>query len=205
MSRHARHRAPAPRPHRARRRLLGSTMVRALLSLGLVAGAASTGTFAFWTDEATVTGITLSTGTLDLKLNGQDNIAGYTNLNVSNMIPGQSSAAVLTVNNAGTTDFTYTATTTASNADGKNLRGALVVKVTGGTVSGSNPTATCTGSTLACTGTTLNGGLVNTARALAAATNESLCIQVSLPSGAGNALQGASTAVTMTFNAVQAP
>ena len=67
---------------------------------------------------------------LDLKVNGQDSITGYTSLNITGMVPGNSVAAVLTINNAGTVPFTYTATSAATDPDGKALRNALTVKVT---------------------------------------------------------------------------
>lgn len=191
----------ASKPVRRRASRPRTARVRALLSLGLVLGAATTGTFAYWTDQGVVSGASLTTGTLDLKLDNQDNITGYTSLSVANMIPGQSVAAVLAVQNAGTTNFTYTASTTATNSDGKNLRGALQVKVTGGEVSGT----TCSGGTLTGTGTALNGGLVTTARSLAPSASENLCIEVRLPTSAANTLQSAATSVTMTFDAVQAP
>jgi predicted ribosomally synthesized peptide with SipW-like signal peptide len=184
-----------------RRRLLALPQrVQALLALGVLAVPASVGTFAFWTDDVTVTGTTFSTGTLDLKVNALDTVTGYTTLNLTTMVPGSSVAGVLTVRNNGTVALKYTAVTAATNADAKNLRGALVVKVTGDTaVTGSSPSATCAGSALSGTGTALNSGLVTTGRLLAAATEEKLCVQVTLPTTAASSLQGATTDVTFTF------
>jgi predicted ribosomally synthesized peptide with SipW-like signal peptide len=185
---------------RARRRPALSQRVQALLALGVLALPASVGTFAFWTDDVVITGATFSTGTLDLRVNGLDTVTGYTTMNLTTMVPGNSTAGVLTVRNNGSAPLKYTAVTAATNADAKNLRGALVVKVTGDTtVTGSAPSATCAGTALSGTTTVLNGGLVTTGRLLAGATEEKLCVQVTLPSGAASSLQGATTDVTFTF------
>ena len=195
--------------HRGRRtvavrRLLRSTRLRAALALGTVLAVGATGTWAYWTDSATVGGITVSTGSLDLKLNGQDNLTGYTSLNISNMVPGNSVAAVITVQNAANLAFTYTATSSATNADGKNLAGALAVKVTGdATVTGTAPNQTCAGTALAGSGTTLGGSLIGTARPLAGNASEPICVQLTLPTNAATTVQGATTNITLTFNATQ--
>ncbi len=187
---------------RRRRRFSIPSRVQALLALGVLAVPASIGTFAFWTDEVVVTGTTFTAGTLDLRVNGADTVTGYTTLNLSTMVPGSSVAGVLTVRNQGTASLKYTATTVATNADAKNLRGALVVKVTGDTsVAGTAPSATCAGTALAGTTTALNGGLVNTARLLGGGTEEKLCVQVTLPTNAASSLQGATTDVSFTFSA----
>lgn len=185
--------------HRSRRFAIPQR-VQALLALGILAVPASIGTFAFWTDDVVVTGTTFSAGTLDLKVNTLDTVTGYTTLNLATMVPGNTVAGVLTVRNSGTAPMKYTAVTAATNADAKNLRGALVVKVTADTtVTGSSPAATCAGTALTGTGTALNGGLITTGRLLAPATEEKICVQVTLPTTALTALQGATTDVTLTF------
>ena len=182
------------------RAALKSTGFRVLLSTGLFFGIGSAGTFAHWTDEVSVTGITFTAGTIDLKVNNLDTVTGYTTLNISNMVPGNSVAGVLSVKNSGTAPLKYTATSSATNADSKNLRGGLTVKVTGdSSVSGSSPSGTCSGSALSGTGSALNAGLVTTGRLLSANASENLCVQVTLPSSAASALQGATTDVTLTF------
>lgn len=183
---------------------LGSVRVRAALSLGVVLSVGATGTFAYWTDAATVSGTTFTAGTIDLKVNGNDNVTGYATLSISAMVPGNSTAAVLTIANSGTAPLKYTASTTATNADGKDLRSALVVKVTGDTTtSGTAPATTCAGTALAGAGTALNGALLSTGRPLAAgpsaAASEKICVQVTLPASAASSLQGATTDVVLTF------
>jgi predicted ribosomally synthesized peptide with SipW-like signal peptide len=177
-----------------------SQRVQALLALGILALPASVGTFAFWTDDVVITGASFSTGTLDLQVNGQNAVTGYTTLNLATMSPGNSVAGVLTVRNNGTVPLKYTAVTAATNADTRSLRTALVVKVTDdAAVTGTSPTATCAGAALAGTTSGLNGPLVTTGRLLAPATEEKICVQVTLPSTAANALQGATTDVSFTF------
>jgi predicted ribosomally synthesized peptide with SipW-like signal peptide len=181
-------------------RTLRSARVRAALGLGVVATVGVTGTFAYWTDNATVSGTTFSTGSIDLKVNGVDNVTGYTSLTLANMVPGNSVAGVLTIRNNGTAPLKYTALTTATTPDTKNLRGALVVRVTDGAVTGTAPAATCGGTVVPGSGTALNAALVPTGRLLAAGTQETLCVQVTLPPAVTDpTLQGASTAVDLTF------
>jgi predicted ribosomally synthesized peptide with SipW-like signal peptide len=202
----SRRRAPRSLRRAARRRppWWRSVTLRAILSLGLVLGFGLAGTFAYWTDQATVSGITFTAGVLDLEINddSDDNVS-YTSLNISNMVPGNSVAGTIKVENSGNVPFTYTATSSASNGDGKNLAGALQLKVTTGSVSGSSPSATCSGSTITGPVALSSGSLVGSARSLAASANENLCIQVSMPSDASSSLQGGTTNVTLTFTATQ--
>src|SRR4051794_41173988 len=182
---------------------LDRVTVRYLLSAGTVVGLSVTGTLAVWSDSVTVTGSTFSTGTIDLQVNNLDTVTGYTTMNLSNMVPGNSTAGVLTVKNNGTAPLKYYVDASASNADGKGLGATLVVKVTGdAATSGSSPSVTCAGTALASTGTTFAANLVSstTPRLLNAGASETLCIQATLPSGATSTVAGATTNVGFTFN-----
>lgn len=182
------------------RRGLRSQRLRALLGLGVLLGVGATGTFAFWTDDVTIAGTSFTAGRLDLQVNSLDTVTGYTALNLATMVPGNSTAGVLTIRNNGTAPLKYTAVTTASNADGKSLGAALAVKVTAATsVSGSSPAATCAGSALAGTAAALNGSLITTGRLLAPGATEAICVEVKLPDNAASTLQGATTNVGFTF------
>ena len=104
-----------------------SIRVRAFLSLGILLGFSSVNTLAFWTDSATMTTGTITSGSLDLQLNG--NLAGqggtWTNsaFTFSNMIPGESFAVTVPVQRAaGTAPFTYTATGTSTGGLASHLR-----------------------------------------------------------------------------------
>ena len=189
---------PSPRGRGPR-----SIRIRAALALGVVACVGVTGTYAYWTDTAPVSGVTISTGTLDLKINSADSLPSYTALNVSNMVPGNSSAAVLTVRNAGTAALTYYADSTASGT----LGSAFTVKVTADTATGgSGASKTCPGTALTNSGSSFGNNLIGSSanpRGLAASASESLCVQVTLPNGAASSLQGSSSNITLTFNAEQ--
>jgi len=186
---------------------LRSTRVQAVLSLGVVLAASATGTYAYWTDSATVSGTTISSGSIDLFVNGGNNDTAFTTMSLANMVPGNSAAGVITVKNNGNSPLTYYVDGAASNTDGKGLGAAMVVKVTGdATRSGSSPTFTCSGSALANTGTSFSANLVQSganARLLAAGASETLCVQATLPTGASTSLQNATTNVSFTFNASQ--
>ena len=106
--------------HRARRRARAtvSERVQAVLGLGLVLSIGTLGTQAAWTDAVTVVGATFSTGSIDLKVNGVDANADATTLGLSGMVPGNTTAGVLTVRNDGTVPLKYTATASATDADG---------------------------------------------------------------------------------------
>ncbi len=196
MSKHTAHKVS----RRASRRNAGR--IRALLSLGVALGIGAVGTFAYWTDDVVISGSTFTSGILDLQVNGENSIPAYTSLNMSNMVPGNSIAAVLTVKNNGTAPLKYTATSVAVNTPaGKDLASALTVKITGdAAISGSGLAKTCGGAALAGTGTSLNGSLVSAARPLLAAnSSETLCVQVTLNASASTLLQGGSTGATFTF------
>ncbi|MCW2792785.1 MAG: hypothetical protein JWO76_1883 [Nocardioides sp.] len=188
-----------------------SQRVRAALSMGVVLSVAATGTFAFWTDSSTITGTTFTGGSIKLNLKDgtganpfAHDLTGYASLNLATMVPGNSTAAVITVKNAGTAALTFLASSSATNPDTLNLAGALVVKVTADAATGGSGLAvTCPGTAIASSGTSLNGSLLTTPIALAATTTTTICVQVTLPSGANTSLQGATTNATLTFTGTQ--
>jgi predicted ribosomally synthesized peptide with SipW-like signal peptide len=196
-------------------RSLSSTRVRAGLSLGVVAALGVTGTFAYWSDSVTVAGTTFSTGTFDLKVNNQDAVSNASgNLSMSAMAPGNSSAQILTVNNAGNVPLKWTLSaqlTGGSNPGDFATANALKLTVkTGATVSGSGNSATCSGGAVVGTVTTLGTGLssvvgtpqpTTAGSGLAGGANTPLCFEVDFDSGAPTSLQGKSAVVTFTFDA----
>ena len=178
--------------------------LRALLSLGMVAGLGAVGTLAAWTDDAKATA-TFSAGKLDLVLNGDvDDAVDLTSLTMTNMHPGTSKDAALTVANAGTLPFTYNLKATAADNAGNtsSLSAALTVAVYPGGLAADG--LTCAGSTPLATFAFNGADVLNPARQLAPAGTESLCVRVSLPTSAANSLQGTGTTATFTFTASQA-
>ena len=176
-----------------------------LTLVGLGAGQLS---LALFTDTESVDA-TFSTGTIILDAAKIDALT----LTTSAMMPGDSVTDDVVVENDGTAQLRYALTTSSTNADGKALRDVLTLTVK--TIDATTPGTPCDnfdGTTvLAATVLGASGaGFGDPApgddtgdRTLDAATNETLCFRVSLPSGTGNAYQGAATTTTFTFDAEQ--
>ena len=92
-----------------------STRIRALLCFGMILGLGTVGTLAVWSDYAAATSATFSTGTVDLRVN---NVSAYSfdALKLANMLPGESVAATLKVQNRGSIPVKYS--TAASTPPG---------------------------------------------------------------------------------------
>ncbi|WP_340540089.1 TasA family protein [Nocardioides sp. GXZ039] len=147
------------------------------------------GTYAYWTDAATVTGSGFSSGRLDLTVNGQQgNPTAYaaTNLSLTTMVPGESVAANLSIANVGDADFTYAPTVSTGGGLGPALEVRMFV---GGSETGDDNTyprtETCAG------GTPVASGAV--AARLNRGASQTLCVQVTLPASTGNAYQNVTT------------
>lgn len=208
-------------PHRARRaapRKQTSARARALLSLGAVGalalGLGAQGTFAFWTDEGTVTTGTFSSGTLDITLNGAlagaVNNGGTTNLAalaLTNMVPGESIAVAFPVANAGTTPLTYTATGTATGVLATGMQFSIHPGTASntGTAAANTRAGACTGSAIVTNQvlTASSTAVVAAPRSLAPAASESICVIAKLDSAAGNALQNQTMSASLVFSAKQ--
>ncbi|WP_104138077.1 SipW-dependent-type signal peptide-containing protein [Arthrobacter sp. ZGTC131] len=181
--------------------------IRALLCIGTVLGLGAVGTLAAWTDEATATA-TFSAGTLALKLAAvpggtlADSVA-VTSMNMTGMYPGVSRAGMVEVANSGTVPLAYLLAGTASNGAGGlggDLGSALTVSIyTGGTATNNGLAGTCSGTLIGTANIPLAGPLLATARPLAPATTEALCLLVALPAAAATELQGTTTTATFTF------
>ncbi len=196
------HRASESTPRTSRYR---SGRVRALLSLGIALGLGAAGTFAFWTDAVVISGSTFTSGTLDLQVNNADSYA-TTTLGMSAMVPGVSSAEVLTIKNNGTASLKYSITGGLTGTDAAAYHTAASLKLTvvsGATKSGTGNASTCTGGTpvisaVALTSTTTTVVIPKRGPLVAAGT-EALCFQVTFDSTAPTTLQ--SKTVTATFTA----
>jgi len=195
----------AQRRRRRSRRLLGLLVLLVLLipSVG-----ASYLTLALFTDQETVTA-DFTTGTIDLDGVRIDALV----LTSSAMMPGDTITDDVVVENDGSAQLRYAMTTASTNADSKALRDALTLTIK--TIDATTPGTPC--DNFDGTSTLYNGVLgASTAkfgnpnqgsdsgdRTLNAGANETLCFRVSLPSGTGNAYQGATTTTTFTFDAEQ--
>ena len=177
----------------ARRRLrtrIPALIVTGLAVLSIGAGARS---FAAFTDDASVGDNGFSTGTVDIAASPASAL-----VTASNIVPGYSATAALTVSNSGTVDFEYTMSTAATNTDSKNLRDqlTLVIRAKDSDTAGCanfNGTQLYSGS--------LASGSISTARSISALASEVLCFRVALPSATDNNYQGATTTATFTFSA----
>ena len=195
----------ASRRRRRRRRILGLLLLGLLLipSIGT-----SYLTFALFTDQETVTA-DFTTGTIDLDGVRIDALV----LTSSAMMPGDTITDDVVVENDGSAQLRYAMTTASTNADSKALRDALTLTIK--TIDATTPGTPCDnfdgtstlysgvlGASTAKFGNP-NQGSDSGDRTLNAGANETLCFRVSLPSGTGNAYQGATTTTTFTFDAEQ--
>lgn len=188
---------------------LRSRRTRALLSLGVVLGLGSVTTLAYWTDSATLTGGSFASGTIDLKLDSADTnpLSFSTAFAMGNMAPGQSKAVVVPVQNNGNVTFTYVASGISNNIapNPGTLASLLDFRVVPlGTVTGSSPTQTCTGTPTYSGTLGTSTSVITTARTLAPTTSESVCIQATLPAGTTTGQNNTANAV-FTFTATSTP
>jgi predicted ribosomally synthesized peptide with SipW-like signal peptide len=202
MGSHAARRTWLPRAGRP-----GSGRIRALLCLGLLGGLGATTSLAYWTDDVEISGATFTAGTLDLEVDNADPFTGATVLSMSEMVPGDTSAQVVTVENAGTARLKYTLAGGLTGAAAAEYSSASALKLTivlDGTKSGSGSTSTCTGGTTILTPTALTDTTTTALLAkrptspLASAGTESLCFQVTFDAAAPASLQGDPVSVVLT-------
>lgn len=184
-----------------------STRARALLSLGLAGGLFAIGSYAYWTDDVVISGTTFTAGTLDLQVNNSDSYTTTTlGMSGTPMLPGNTSAEVLTVKNNGNVPLKYTLTGGLGGTDAAAYSAAAVLKLTivsAGTRSGTGNSATCTGGTTIYGPTALTNvtstALIGTRRGpVAAAGTEALCFQITFDAAAASSFQAKTATATFT-------
>lgn len=177
----------------------------ALLGLGFT-GAVSAGTLAVFTDADTLGSNAFTTGTVSLGLSPTSAL-----FTVSGMLPGDAVTNPLVVSNNGTAQLRYAMSSSATNADTKNLLSVLQLEIRG--VDVTTPGTPCDnfdGASIRAAGA-LTGNILGDStqggqagdRTLASSASETLCFRVSLPLATGNAYQDATTTATFTFNSEQ--
>ncbi|WP_242676600.1 SipW-dependent-type signal peptide-containing protein [Rhodococcus sp. ABRD24] len=183
------------------RTLLTGRRPRAIASLGIVLGLGAIGTLAAWSDTATATSGVFSTGSVDLQLNGDPGnptAYAFATLTKSNMLPGNSVAATLPVQNAGSTSFEYTMDAAATTSP---LAPFLKVTISTGTSNGT----VCSGGTPIATDVALVSGgsanLITAPRTLDNGVSETLCFQVKVDPAATTAVQGQTVNASFNFAA----
>lgn len=177
-----------------------SARARAFMSIGIVLGLGAVGTLAAWSDTATATSGTFTTGRLDIKVGDPavDNnpIAFSTTLANPAIFPGDTVAAGLLVSNAtGSVANTYTISVLASNTA---LGNVLNSSVHSGLPSG----GACTGaavSTVSGLGTSKQFPALN--RSLPVNGSDQLCISVTPPTGTAPPNPVATGTITYTITA----
>jgi predicted ribosomally synthesized peptide with SipW-like signal peptide len=179
-----------------RRGLLG------LLLLGLTLPSVGTSvlTIAWFTDSESLGANAFTAGTIDISTSPATAL-----LTAGAMMPGDTINGTLVVTNSGSAQLRYALSASATNADGKALRGViqLTVKTLGTSCASFDGTSLYAG--------TLGDGAFGSSapgadsgdRTLNAATSETLCFRAQLPTSTGNAYQGATTTATFTFDAEQ--
>ena len=179
--------------------------VKALLSIGILAGVGAVSTLAAWTGAATATSeISAAKVSLGAGATAGATTASYTvPIDQTNWYPGMSQAAVVVVTNTSSIAVPYSITGSAVDSGAETLGNALSVSVkTGSKVTGTVPNATCDG-----TDNTIVDKAAGNAfpepelrpDKLAPGASESLCVQYSLPTSAPNTVQGKSTTIKLTF------
>lgn len=197
----------AERTRGARRRPLTALLLAGAVLLGLTGGP---GTLAYWNDTETVQGGVVTAGSLDLTVEGVQGPYTWAGLQMSDLVPGESVAAELTIQNAGTTPFTVVLTGTATGGLAPHVTATAYV---GGTATSDEtyPRAeTCEGAAPGTAGT-----LGATARPLTSpvtvgvptgpGTGEAtLCVVLALPPTTAPAAQGTSITPSFAITATQA-
>lgn len=187
----------------------------ALASLALVgvcgASVTTLTSTALFTDTATTGPSTIASGSVDLAVDG----TAATTLAVAAMAPGDTSYGVVTVTNAGSLSLRYSGA--ASWSAGNALTSVLQLSVR----SIAAPGATCDGSLAWGTGDVVSpraatGSATSLAlfgdhatgaqagdRTLAAATSETFCVRLALPTSAGNEVANLTSDLTLQLAAEQ--
>lgn len=187
----------------------------AVASLALVgvcgASVTSLTSAALFTDTATTGTSTVASGSVDLVLGG----TAATSLAVSAMAPGDARYGVVTVENSGSLGLRYSGA--ASWSVGNALTSALRISVrplasAGATCDGSlawgtgdivsDAAATGNATALPLFGSASAGAHAGD-RTLAASTDESFCVRLSLPTSAGNEVADRTSDLTLQFAAEQ--
>jgi hypothetical protein len=190
------------------RKIVGSLAV-----VGTAAAVAGLGTYGNFTDSTTPLNTTVDTGTMSINLT-QPGGAVAIPVSTAGFVPGDSmSRAVNLVNDGGTAlgsvslASTLTTPANALTSDGVNglqlsVKTCSVAWTQGGTPSA--PTYTCSGAerTLMAGSAVNNATLANPA-SLAAGGVDNVVFTISLPTSAGNNMQGLTAGLSLTFTAAQ--
>jgi hypothetical protein len=183
--------------------------VLAGVAAALGVGSVATGAVAYWAAAASLPGVALTAGDLDLTLDGQLVGDGGTivraDLVLADVIPGESIARAIAVGNAGSVPLIWSATGLAEGGLAAHLRFSAYAggaPSNTGTAAAGDRAGGCSGAILA-SDVTLGAepSALASDRVLAVAGTEQLCLVASLPAGTPTTAQGLSAVAEFTFAA----
>jgi predicted ribosomally synthesized peptide with SipW-like signal peptide len=173
-----------------------------MVVLVLLVSTSTTG--ALWHDQAVVDAGSVSSGSLVLLVGGQEETYAFTALTASNLVPGQSVRAPLSISNGGSTEMVYglsAVTAAAAGSADEALAASLRLTVT--------DDAACDGpqtqDPVLPFQSPLDASATFSGRDLTPSAFETLCLEIGLDADAPTAAASGSTAVTFTFRGEQKP
>jgi spore coat-associated protein N len=192
------------------------TRDRVALSVALVLVAvalAGVGAFATFTGSASVSQ-SITSGTVDISLGATGTANNRLNIAATGVVPGDTIERAVTVSNSGNQDFASISLTTSASpstlldTDATDGLQMLIQRCSvAWTEGGSAPayTYSCSGttSTVLSTRAIIGTGMALGNVAVTAGAANYLKVTVSLPSSAGNTMQGLSSTITYTFTGTQ--
>ena len=195
-----------------RRLAVTPKLMASLAVLGAAASIAGLGTFATFTSSTSAQNQALSSGTVSITLGSANRLA----VGASNLVPGDTIERAVDITNngsAGTSQvgsITLTTSASPSSALDTDATNGLQMQIDSCSVawteSGPPYTYTCGGSTsvvLASRAVIGNAISLSNMSALTAGNTDHLRVKLTLPSGAGNSLQGLSSTISYVFTATQ--
>src|SRR5690606_2997498 len=180
-------RALTEAPTVSRTRRIGIVAIVLVASAALATGGVVAG--AYFTSQATVTGQSVGTATVEIEAGTATTSAA---LNVPSLLPGDTESTTITLENTGTEAVYYTVTLPTTSAGDAALEDALQVTVVAGTETHTRSL------------TAWQGGIYQLGTALAAGASIPVTVQITLPLGADDSLQGLDAGFSVTFDAIQA-
>lgn len=196
-----------PRRDRRRRRMLLATL---MAGTALIAASGATMSLALFTSSAVANANGFTTGTIIIGIAPANTIFTSGVMMPGDAVPAGVPGQAVTVTNSGTGILRYAITGIATNAP---LAASLVITIKQPDGNTGSSCALFTGATLnttttvATTTTKLVGDAATGAQAgdrvLAGGASETLCFKANLPIGTGDAAQGLTTNITVSFLAEQ--
>lgn len=178
-----------PTPVRARARKRAALIIGGTLTTAVLTGGGVLAAYAFFTSQATVTGQTVGTATVEITA---DTATMSAPIGVTDMLPGDTATTSIDLVNTGSEDVSYTVRVPKTTGGDAGLEAELDVTVTIGAATETRKLSAW------------QTGALQLPAALADGATQRVTVTVALPTTAGNALQGTSAGFTVQFDAIQA-